>query len=478
MQPIAANPAKPPPAAAGIYGAIARALAPRPALTVSEWADQERRLSSKGSAMAGQWVTAANPPLREPMDCMSVQSNVREVVMMFPVQFGKALALDTPIPTPEGWTTMGAIQMGDTVFGADGQPVTVVAASEVFADHPCYRLTFSDGAQIVADAGHRWTVVDLETRNEHRKEIKRRAALTGRQRTRTIVPQASNAAHTATLETRSMAETHRSGGKQSRYAVEVAAPIDAPIADLPIDPYLLGLWLGDGHTHMAAITTMDAEIVGAFADFTPTPHKHQNSGLATTYGLRGFQSKLSAAGVLKNKHIPPAYLRASSSQRLALLQGLMDTDGHAGQRGVAEITSSKPALSDGIAELLRTLGFRPTVTWRATKCKPSARITFPAHAGCGIFRLSRKADAMLKGPSARAADAVSMRYITNIEQVPAVATRCIAVDNASHLFLCGREFIPTHNTEAAINTLGYVMAHDPGPVMVCLPGEVSMNKWV
>lgn len=91
MQPQA-NPAKPPNAAPGIWGAIARALAPRPALTVSEWADQERRLSSKGSAMAGQWVTAANPPLREPMDCMSVQSNVREVVMMFPVQFGKTEA--------------------------------------------------------------------------------------------------------------------------------------------------------------------------------------------------------------------------------------------------------------------------------------------------------------------------------------------------------------------------------------------------
>ena len=86
MQPA---PAKPPSAAPGIYGAIARALAPRPALAVSQWADDHRRLSSKGSAMAGQWVTANNPPLAEPMDCMSTRSVVREAVLMFPIQFGK-----------------------------------------------------------------------------------------------------------------------------------------------------------------------------------------------------------------------------------------------------------------------------------------------------------------------------------------------------------------------------------------------------
>lgn len=69
--------------------AMARALAPRKALTVSEWADAERRLSSKGSAVTGQWVTARNPPLREPMDCMSARSVVHEVALMFPIQFGK-----------------------------------------------------------------------------------------------------------------------------------------------------------------------------------------------------------------------------------------------------------------------------------------------------------------------------------------------------------------------------------------------------
>ena len=71
------------------WAAFARAVAPRKPLTVSQWADLERRLSSKGSAIAGPWVTDRNPPLREPMDCLSARSRVREVVLMFPIQYGK-----------------------------------------------------------------------------------------------------------------------------------------------------------------------------------------------------------------------------------------------------------------------------------------------------------------------------------------------------------------------------------------------------
>jgi phage terminase large subunit GpA-like protein len=69
--------------------ALARALAPRKPLTVSQWADANRRLSTKGSAQAGQWRTSANPVLREPMDALSTRSSVREVVLMWPVQLGK-----------------------------------------------------------------------------------------------------------------------------------------------------------------------------------------------------------------------------------------------------------------------------------------------------------------------------------------------------------------------------------------------------
>ncbi|HPC23655.1 MAG TPA: phage terminase large subunit family protein, partial [Phycisphaerae bacterium] len=77
------------PAEHRIAAALARALAPRKALPVSQWSDLHRRLSSKGSAEPGKWRTERNPPLREPMDCLSSRSPVRVCVLMFPIQFGK-----------------------------------------------------------------------------------------------------------------------------------------------------------------------------------------------------------------------------------------------------------------------------------------------------------------------------------------------------------------------------------------------------
>src|SRR6187397_1011448 len=74
---------------------------------------------------------------------------------------GKALALDTPLPTPTGWTTMGDVQVGDLLLDADGEPTRVVAATEVMLRRPCYELTFSDGSTIVADWQHLWRTTPL-----------------------------------------------------------------------------------------------------------------------------------------------------------------------------------------------------------------------------------------------------------------------------------------------------------------------------
>src|ERR671921_59828 len=89
---------------------------------------------------------------------------------------GKSLALDTPIPTPSGWTTMGQVVVGDQVIGADGRPTTVVAATGFMADRPCYEVHFSDGSVIVADAQHQWLT---ETRASRRSA---QAAATGYKR--------------------------------------------------------------------------------------------------------------------------------------------------------------------------------------------------------------------------------------------------------------------------------------------------------
>src|SRR5205814_1822200 len=78
---------------------------------------------------------------------------------------GKALALDTPLPTPSGWTTMAEVQVGDFVLGSDGRPTKVVAATDVMTDRPCYSVHFSDGSILVADEQHQWLT---ETRDSRR----------------------------------------------------------------------------------------------------------------------------------------------------------------------------------------------------------------------------------------------------------------------------------------------------------------------
>ena len=123
---------------------------------------------------------------------------------------GKALALDTALATPTGWTTMGAVAVGDQLFGADGLPTTVVAATEVMIGRPCYEVAFSDGTVLMADAEHQW-VTD---------------ALTGGNGIRTSAQ---------------LADDLRSG-----HTIVTTAPLALPDAELPAPPYALGVWLSGG----------------------------------------------------------------------------------------------------------------------------------------------------------------------------------------------------------------------------------------
>jgi replicative DNA helicase len=153
---------------------------------------------------------------------------------------GKALALDTPLPTPTGWTTMGEVRVGDQLLGADGKPTTVVAATDVMTDRPCFELTFSDGTTAVADAEHQWWTT---TRADRRA---------GREGTQPSVRTTAELAQTVRCAT---------ADARANHAVPVAHPLSLPVADLPLPPYVLGVWLGVGHSAGARITTIDHDIL-------------------------------------------------------------------------------------------------------------------------------------------------------------------------------------------------------------------------
>lgn len=353
----------------------------------------------------------------------------------------KPMALDTPIPTPSGWKTMEELQVGDQVFDENGQPCNIVGTSPVYTDEDCYKVVFSDGTAVVVGAGHEWYV--------QRKTNKRRWRV---------------------YETEEMFHSQKTAGRNN-YNVWVNGALEYPYRDLPVDPYVLGCWLGDGKSSrgilivggddpngmiLKNIRKSGGNVTGGWQN------GHGNSKCHTVVGLT---TQLKKLNLINNKHIPRQYLEGTIDQRTRLLNGLMDTDGCCGPKGQCVFVTISDALKDGMVELLRSLGFKPTVNHVSTKCDnyegEAWRVLFSADETNDVFGMPRK---QAKLPAARKPESRSFRKaITSIERVPKVPIKCISVDSESHLYLAGDGMVPTHNspTLAAIGV--YLTCGDGEP---------------
>ncbi len=191
----------------------------------------------------------------------------------------------------------------------------------------------------------------------------------------------------------------------------------------------------------------------------------KGTGKADLYVIRGLHRSLRLHGLLKNKHIPKEYLRADHATRLALLQGLMDTDGFVGtenRSSVCELTTTREQLANDAYELAVSLGLSVRVTkgramLRGKDCGPKWRLFFTPH--IQVFRLPRKVQRLTldKRPTQR-----RLRFVTSVERLPSpVPVRCIGIDSESHLYLAGRGMIPTHNTTAASLAIAYTALFQP-----------------
>ena len=343
---------------------------------------------------------------------------------------GKALAVDTPIPTPTGWTTMGAIRPGDDVLDDQGRPTRVVATSQTWIDRPCFRVSFSDGSSVVADEEHEWLT---ETRASRTSVQARAVGYDGDRHQRTSAE---------VRTTRELAATVRCPTTTARFnhSIANARPLDLPEADLPIAPYVLGVWLGAGTLAAAHGTSADPEIA-MFVE-------------AEGLDLDEAEALVRNVGVLDNRHIPPSYLRASEDQRRALLAGLLDTDGTVTSNGKVQFTTTSRRLADDVYELIVSLGYRCSVTPK-TGVGPtddsSIAYSLKAKTSDDVFRLPRKALLHKERMAATSGDRAGHRVITAVDRVPSVPVRCIQVSSESHLFLAGRAMIPTHNSTLAVD---------------------------
>lgn len=321
----------------------------------------------------------------------------------------KGLALDTKLPTPNGWTTMGEIKEGDSIIGGNGRACAVIGKSQVHS-RPCFRLVFDDTSTVVCDDEHLW----------------------------------STTAH-GIISTAEIARLKNAGGQIS---MAVAAPTELPTAELPIDPYILGLWLGDGKHTSGEITKPDSQVW----DYVSERGFHCGGDISaknrcasrTVFGLR---KMLRLNNLIGNKHIPAAYLRASRSQRTDLLQGLMDSDGNANpHRKQCVFTTCDKTMSDSVMELLFSLGQRANQAVTIQRGFGKTVTAYPIHFrplhGLNPFVLPRKADRIAPWGDGRS----GVRRVTKIESVATVPTQCIAVDSPDNTYLCTERWLVTHNT--------------------------------
>lgn len=379
----------------------------------------------------------------------------KRIIEVAPLAFmrGRANPLHSKILTPTGWRKMGDLQVGDLVVGSDGKPTEVLGVFPQ-GERMVYRVTMTDGASALACAEHLWAV---RTASDKRRNKPLRI-----------------------LQTQEMMHNLHCF-HQYRYELPLlSAPVDWPFRQTPLEPYSLGLLLGDGcitGKTSPSFCTADAELVSSLeftlaglrfsfrrkstVDYTITNPAAKNSGGVVRNPLTQALRELNLLGTYSaTKFIPEIYLYNSTEVRLAILQGLLDTDGgpviQVGRTCRIQYVTTSERLKDNVLFLVRSLG--GVAYWRRRKAEGRTP-GFANGRAIGYrndafvmdirlpkslepFRLKRKADVYREHGGGR-----PIRFIKNIEPVGEMETQCISVAAPDSLYVTD-DFILTHNTLA------------------------------
>jgi phosphate starvation-inducible protein PhoH and related proteins len=361
---------------------------------------------------------------------------------------GRAQPLHAKVLTPFSWREIGSLEIGDTVIGLNGKPTQVLGIYPQ-GQKEVFRLTMTDDSSTLACAEHLWQVQTPSDKRHGKIRIMQTHEMT-----------------------RNLKQAH-----QHRYEIPLVSPIEFPKQDVPLDPYALGLLLGDGcltGSTTPSFTTADPELAAALANYISDIQLFRKSdidyvlqrkggggrgGVITANPLTAMLRDLDLCGVRSNsKFIPPMYLQNSSEIRLAVLQGLLDTDGgpvtQEGRTCRIQYSTNSVRLRNDVIFLVRSLGgVAYTRTRKAEDKKPGfAKGREIAHRSDSYcldirlpedlrpFRLKRKAELYQHHGAGR-----PMRFVEKIESAGLEETVCIRVAAPDHLYITD-DFIVTHNT--------------------------------
>ncbi|HET7547427.1 MAG TPA: replicative DNA helicase, partial [Usitatibacter sp.] len=367
---------------------------------------------------------------------------------------GKAQPLDSKVKTPTGWAEMGALNVGDALASIDGAP-SIVTGVYPQGVRQVYRITFSDGRSTEACAEHLWRVYYREWNGPRAVSTETLIRMLGRKR------------------------------YQHRLWIDMPSGDFGHEGPLPVDPWLLGALLGDGKLSGSSLMFSTAE-----AQMLERVSETMGSGMRLNHSA-GYDWRIAAGprggvprrnplvealrglalwGIASHeKFIPRAYRNASRPARLALLQGLLDTDGWVEEWGTVRFCTTSFRLAREVTELVRSLGGwcrmsdkRTSFTYRGVKKEGRVAFVLNIHhpEPRSLFRLAHKRER------------VPERYrnqrrpvITSIVPSRRVATQCIAVSHRSRLYITD-EHVVTHNTSFALNIAEHVALELKLPVLV------------
>ena len=371
------------------------------------------------------------------------------------------LADSTPILTANrGWTTHGDLKIGDYVFGLKGEPIKIIGVSE---KSPCNKLiTFTNGYQILAHSDHLWSVYRRGNPNLQ------------------TIP-------TSSMEGKCSYD-EKNGKKRYRFQLPLIEHIKYDEIELPIDPYWLGYWLGDGTYNKSCIT--HAKEDDYFIDVVPYEVSaqciHNDTGVYTTYFSNdGLLQKLKELNLYENKHIPEIYKKASFEQRIQLLAGLIDSDGNVDERGRVRFINTNKRLIDDVYELCVGLGLypyrmKPYLPEEINEYKKNSdSLEIHSTKTCYHIGFQPRFTIPTQIPRKKIIEKGLRRRlsITNIETVEPEMGKCIEVEAEDGIYLAGTDLIPTHNSKSSMVTLAFplwLIFQDPNVNIMIVTGSRSL----
>lgn len=399
------------------------------------------------------------PPHLYPVAQALADTRIRKLMIILAPGSGKLAPYSLEVPTPSGQRRWGDLQPGDHLFGKDGRPTKIVQRHENGVK-PIYKVTLDDGTSTLVGLEHNWTVRSRAARRNH-----------------PLVWQTLTTAQLIKQGVKLSAEQRRNFELPQNAAVEYDRPKPA------LDPYLLGVWLGDGCRKTPKFTKDDpdlAEIIRARGyEVLHTSDRDHSS----VWWVRGIKHHLQALNLWPRysyqRFVPLEYKEADYATRLDILRGLLDTDGTPSMKSTAVYCSTSKPLAEDVAWLVRSLGGKARMIGpkiKKFKYKGEMKLGRPAYYvnivlpnGVNPFYLQRKAQHVHE-----VQDRYLARWIDRIEYSHDEEAMCVTVDATDHLYLTN-DFIVTHNSVlTSIAYPAWLLGLDPAQNILAISAGATL----